>query len=419
MRYFSHGAASHRWFSGACQQLASDMAGLGGLASRFPRLSFASIIVRRVARCLPFMAWRWLVIQVVASMIFFTVLLSWNGLSISSSRATAPSGSGFYSAKRAELQSRHALRHREDNGTLQDDEHWIFYAKSLIAQVKARMRYWESTAGAFLFEPGWVDDDERIPLPPHAPHRLRCSECVGTPMFDYHKAFMAIVTDKLRFRCDVRRKEPLEHAQYLLTRKNERRVISLGLYGGDPRYVHGLYRNVELMTQILPFWRMRLYYDTASVPPAHAARFERMGYAARIRKAVLCVGRSVELVKMKAKTSTSTEGMFWRFLIADDTDVARFVECQDNGTSLAVCHAVATSCVIRTRAFRSGKRWPSTSGSFLVRRAPLLASQRFFVAVCRQEVPLYSGPPEPQPLSSERRNVGRHAQLPDRHWPED
>ncbi len=91
-------------------------------------------------------------------------------------------------------------------------------------------------------------------------------------------------------------------------RRSEKRVISFGLYGADPKYVNGAFRNAELTPSVFPGWVMRVYHDD-SVPGESLQRLRSMG---------------VELVRME-KERGSIAGMFWRFLVADDASVDRYI----------------------------------------------------------------------------------------------
>jgi len=90
--------------------------------------------------------------------------------------------------------------------------------------------------------------------------------------------------------------------------KVEKRVISFGLYGANDKYIIGAYRNAELTPSVFPGWVMRVYHDN-SVPQASLDKLSSMG---------------VELVKMKGGEG-AIAGMFWRFLVADDISVDRYI----------------------------------------------------------------------------------------------
>ncbi|KAL3929819.1 MAG: hypothetical protein SGPRY_001796, partial [Prymnesium sp.] len=95
-----------------------------------------------------------------------------------------------------------------------------------------------------------------------------------------------------------------------LSSSNEVRVISYGLYGEDTRYTYGVIRNAQLAPLVYPGWKVRVYLDR-SVPRPIVAQLERLG---------------AQLVKMDDKSvSGGIGGMFWRFLVASDPGVDRFI----------------------------------------------------------------------------------------------
>jgi len=94
----------------------------------------------------------------------------------------------------------------------------------------------------------------------------------------------------------------------LLPKSAEKRVISFGLYGNNPKYTTGAVRNAELRDTYFPGWVLRFYAD-ASVPGEILARLKELG---------------CELVEMD-KYKGEAAGMFWRFLVADDESVDRWI----------------------------------------------------------------------------------------------
>lgn len=95
----------------------------------------------------------------------------------------------------------------------------------------------------------------------------------------------------------------------LFAGSNERRVISMGLYGDQDKYCVGAVKNADLVPIYFPGWRLRVYADRASVPNATVA-------ALRAR------GADVRLVR---SSGGAAAGMFWRFIVADDPTVDRFL----------------------------------------------------------------------------------------------
>jgi len=82
----------------------------------------------------------------------------------------------------------------------------------------------------------------------------------------------------------------------------------MGLYGSDDRYVVGALRNAELAPSVFPGWRLRFYYDS-TVPADVITKLKAMG---------------CEMILMPG-TEGGIAGMFWRFLVADDQLVDRYI----------------------------------------------------------------------------------------------
>jgi len=86
-------------------------------------------------------------------------------------------------------------------------------------------------------------------------------------------------------------------------------VVSYSLYGGaNPRYTDGAVANADLMSSIYPRWEMRVYHDN-SVPKAVLGNLRTRHY--------------VKLVDMQ--NSPLKNPMVWRFLVASDPTVERYV----------------------------------------------------------------------------------------------
>jgi hypothetical protein len=92
------------------------------------------------------------------------------------------------------------------------------------------------------------------------------------------------------------------------TKSKEKRVVSFGLYGDNPRYTKGALHNAELVKYILPGWVCRFYIDD-TVPQDAVKDLKDEG---------------AEIVKI-TDLKGSTAGMFWRFLVADDDTVDRYI----------------------------------------------------------------------------------------------
>ena len=104
-------------------------------------------------------------------------------------------------------------------------------------------------------------------------------------------------------------------------------VISFGLYGSDPKYLMGALRNLELQPRFFPGWTLRFYTDD-TVPRDIVAQLTQAG---------------AEVVNMaQSNISGGIAGMFWRFLVADDPAVERFI-VRDADSRLNARDAIAVA----------------------------------------------------------------------------
>ena len=88
----------------------------------------------------------------------------------------------------------------------------------------------------------------------------------------------------------------------------EKRVISFGLYGAKEKYTSGAIRNAELAKTYFPGWVCR-FYITSDVPDTVVDSLSSLG--AEIEKIPTGMGYS--------------SGMFWRFMVASDSTVDRYI----------------------------------------------------------------------------------------------
>ena len=88
----------------------------------------------------------------------------------------------------------------------------------------------------------------------------------------------------------------------------EKRVISFGLYGSNPKYTKGAIRNVEMAKIYFPEWICR-FYVTTDVPKYVIITLQNMG------------SEIYNIPSGKGYIS----GMFWRFMVASDSTVDRYI----------------------------------------------------------------------------------------------
>ena len=90
--------------------------------------------------------------------------------------------------------------------------------------------------------------------------------------------------------------------------KDERRVISYGLYGSRPKYTNGAIRNAELRDTYFPGWELWYYHDNQV--PNHVIEKLKSFPAVRL---------------INCGKNDGIMGMFWRFKVADEAEVDRYI----------------------------------------------------------------------------------------------
>lgn len=112
----------------------------------------------------------------------------------------------------------------------------------------------------------------------------------------------------------IEEKEAAEQDQKMIAQisalpmSTEKRVISFGLYGANPKYTTGAIKNIEAGKIYFPGWVCR-FYVTSDVPETVVAKLKEMG-------------AEIEPIP-PGKGYIS--GMFWRFMVAADPTVDRFI----------------------------------------------------------------------------------------------
>ena len=91
-------------------------------------------------------------------------------------------------------------------------------------------------------------------------------------------------------------------------RLKEKRIISFGLYGAREKYTQGAIRNAEISQTYFPGWVCR-FYVTNDVPTTVVDKLKDLG--AEIEQIPPSMGYS--------------SGMFWRFMVAQDSTVDRYI----------------------------------------------------------------------------------------------
>lgn len=113
----------------------------------------------------------------------------------------------------------------------------------------------------------------------------------------------------------------------------ERNVIAFSLWGDNPRYLHGAIRNAAVVHDLFPGWSCRFYCADSTSPRLLAAL---RGLDAQV---VTCAGGQ-----------SAWSGLFWRFRVANDPEVDRFL-VRDIDSVLGVRDYLAV------REWLQGDRW--------------------------------------------------------------
>ena len=95
---------------------------------------------------------------------------------------------------------------------------------------------------------------------------------------------------------------------------DSRKVISMSLYGKDPRYTWGVLRNAQLVPVYLPEWTLRVYIAADPAP-------SQIAVPPRIINKLRLLGAEV----VEVPTGNSMAPRNWRLLAADDQRIDYFL----------------------------------------------------------------------------------------------
>ncbi len=101
---------------------------------------------------------------------------------------------------------------------------------------------------------------------------------------------------------------PAPDAEAVRQRLGKKQVVSFSLYGANQRYLRGALHNVLLCMELYPGWTMRFYVDDSVPAP------------------FLDILRDLHCeVLVQASGQPVARKLCWRFLVADDPDVGRYL----------------------------------------------------------------------------------------------
>ena len=101
-----------------------------------------------------------------------------------------------------------------------------------------------------------------------------------------------------------------------LPKANGSRIISMSLFGKDPRYLYGAIRNAQLAPVIYPGWTIRFYI-------ADGNSLEFLMVPQRILLNLKALGAQLSYVS--GDDELYIKPRYWRYLVADDEKVTEFI----------------------------------------------------------------------------------------------
>jgi hypothetical protein len=130
--------------------------------------------------------------------------------------------------------------------------------------------------------------------------RLKESRWHGSRSLECKDALTAGVPGRDLSGCPLPRFDPT---------RPETQIISFSLFGTDPKYCQGAVRNAEAAPYLYPGWTCRFYVD------------------AGVAKAVVeqLLNRGAQVIRMAPQWPAASHGTLWRFLVADDPGVRRWI----------------------------------------------------------------------------------------------
>ena len=138
-----------------------------------------------------------------------------------------------------------------------------------------------------------------------------------------------------------------------------RKVISMSLYGKDPRYTWGVIRNAQLVPVYLPDWTLRVYIAADPAPP-------ELSVPPRIINKLRLLG--VEIAEVSTGNSITPRN--WRLLVANDEPIDYFL-IRDTDTRLSEREAV----IIKDWLSTAEKNGPRSNVIHCIRDHPKHADQ--------------------------------------------
>jgi len=134
---------------------------------------------------------------------------------------------------------------------------------------------------------------------------------------------LILITSNKSHVCCCRYIEAVKKNKASNIKPDGRKVISMSLYGKDPRYTWGVIRNAQLLPVHLPDWKLRVYVAADPAP-------SELAVPPRILNKLRLLGAQIANVS----TGNTMAPRNWRLLVADDQNVDYFL-VRDGDTRLS------------------------------------------------------------------------------------
>ena len=130
-------------------------------------------------------------------------------------------------------------------------------------------------------------------------------------------------------------------------------IVSMSLYGVDRRYTTGAIRNAELIQTNFPGWQLRIYMES----PLTASRFGAVPN--NVIESLRSLGADVHYI---VPEEDFLPPMMWRFLVADELSIDRFI-VRDSDSRLTERDAAAVNAWVKSgKPFHCIRDHPSHAG---------------------------------------------------------
>ncbi|ESO11042.1 hypothetical protein HELRODRAFT_190286 [Helobdella robusta] len=135
---------------------------------------------------------------------------------------------------------------------------------------------------------------------------------------------------------------------------SEIKIVSMSLYGSEMKYLTGTLKNARLIKQNFPGWKLRVYVES------HAMKSPRYGLVPqKVLDALQDLGADLHFIEPE---EDFLPPMMWRFLVADDPTVDRFIVRDSDSRLTERDYKSVEAWMISGQAFHCIRDHPSHVG---------------------------------------------------------